>query len=160
MVKWRTTLHSFGRAEFGADLRRGLAFGQTFGLTPNYISQTDGYATGLPRNVLLPMGVVGMSNQSGNSSRQGNAGARAGAAPGLSAAPATFAGRTATRATASALRANGREVDAQVVNVLNDLQTCNELARAALADGNTARLNKLAVAIIDNGHTLLTLTAS
>ena len=77
----------------------------------------------------------------------------------VSAAPATFAGKAASRATASALRANGREVDAQVVNVLNDLQELNERARAALLDRDVDVLTVLAVSIIDNGHTLMALMA-
>jgi hypothetical protein len=60
-------------------------------------------------------------------------------------------------ARAQLLRADERELQAQIVHALNLITTCNERMRAALIDGNLALIQMLANMTVDQGVTLMTL---
>jgi len=54
----------------------------------------------------------------------------------------------------NAIRCDDVELTAQLVNVLNDLQTTNERCRAALIDGRLADLHTMAEHIVDRAVSL------
>jgi hypothetical protein len=61
------------------------------------------------------------------------------------------------RLRAAQLKHDDRELQAQIVNVLNDLQAANEHARAALLDDNRGRLEELGRYISDRAVSLMML---
>jgi hypothetical protein len=65
--------------------------------------------------------------------------------------------RDQTRARALAIKLDDRELSAQLVCVLNELQASNERARAALLDGNLGKLAELGRLISNNGAVLIAL---